>query len=206
MTKRKVELALGVATALTLFSWTSDALAQSTIRSPGARPRYSFEAEPHLLFGAFDPPGFGTGSGVGLGFRGTLDIVPDGFIRPINDSVGIGFGADWVHYSGSHGPRGRCVAYQTAPGGTRVCVEVESTGGDTDYLYLPVVMQWNFWLHRQWSVFAEPGIALHWANFDDFGFDPFILYLGGRFQPTQNIAITARLGYPTFSLGASFFL
>lgn len=206
MRKRAIELFLGASTALAVLGWQSEASAQSTIKTPGVRPHYIFEAEPHLLLGAFDPPGFGAGSGFGLGFRGTFDIVPAGFIRAINDSVGLGFGADWVHYDGSGGPRGRCEEYDTAPDGTRVCVDVSGSGEGADYLYLPVVMQWNFWLHRQWSVFGEPGVGLHLTEFDDLDFDPFILYLGGRFHPTQNIAITARIGYPTFSIGASFFL
>jgi hypothetical protein len=206
MRKRAIELFFGAGAALALLAWSGSASAQSTIKTPGARPPYDFEAEPHLLLGFIDPPGFGSGTGVGLGFRGTFDIIPDGFIRPINDSIGLGIGADWVHYDGHEGPRGRCVEYRNAPGGHRVCVEVDGADGDVDYLYLPVVMQWNFWLHRQWSVFGEPGLGLHFTDFDDLDFDPFILYLGGRFHPTKDIAITARIGYPTFSIGASFFL
>jgi hypothetical protein len=206
MRKRAIELFFGAGAALALLAWSGSASAQSTIKTPGARTPYDFEAEPHLLLGFIDPPGFGSGTGVGLGFRGTFDIIPDGFIRPINDSIGLGIGADWVHYDGHEGPRGRCVEYRNAPGGHRVCVEVDGADGDVDYLYLPVVMQWNFWLHRQWSVFGEPGFGLHFTDFDDLHFDPFILFLGGRFHPTKDIAVTARIGYPTFSIGASFFL
>jgi hypothetical protein len=196
--------ALGL--GLGLLGWSSPASAQSTIKTPGARTHYVLELEPHVLFGPFDPPGFGSGQGVGLGFRGTVEILGEGFIRPLNDSIGIGFGADWIHYDSDDDFRGRCARYESAPGGTRVCVEIEGAGGETDYLYLPVVMQWNFWLHRYWSVFGEPGLGLHLLEFDEVHFDPFILYLGGRFHPTSSIAITARVGYPSFSLGASFFL
>jgi hypothetical protein len=64
-------------------------------------------------------------------------------------------------------------------------------------------MQWNFWLSRRWSVFGEPGLMVR--NRDgDFGVSPFVLYAGGRLRFSDNIALTARIGYPTFSLGASF--
>src|SRR5690606_3872287 len=96
-------LHLGIALVATVLLWPDAALAQSTIRQPGNRPQYRFEAEPHLLLGVFDPPGFGSGTGFGAGFRGSIEIVPDGFIGSINDSVAIGFGADWVHYEGNDG-------------------------------------------------------------------------------------------------------
>ncbi len=206
MRKRAIELFLGASTALAVLAWQGEASAQSTIKTPGVRPHYIFEAEPHLLLGPFDPPGFGGGSGFGLGFRGTFDIVPAGFIRSINDSVGSRHRRGLGALRRKRRPRGRCEEYDTAPDGTRVCVDVSGSGEGADHLYLPVVMQWNFWLHRKWSVFGEPGVGLHLAEFDDVDFDPFILFLGGRFHPTENIAITARIGYPTFSIGASFFL
>ena len=53
---------------------TLAARAQSTIKQPGQRPHYYFEAEPHLLAGLFDPPGFGDDTGLGVGFRGSIDM------------------------------------------------------------------------------------------------------------------------------------
>lgn len=137
----------------------------STIKLPGAHPSYLFEAEPHLLVAPFDD------FRPGIGFRGTLVLVDNGFVQTINNSVGLGFGADW----------------------------------SKDHFRVPVVMQWNFWLHRQWSVFGEPGLAMY-VEEGDVEFQPFVLYAGGRFHVTDRITLTMRLGYPTFSFGASFLL
>jgi hypothetical protein len=188
------------------LSATLPVRAQSTIKQPGQRPHYYFEAEPHLLVGLFDPPGFGDDTGLGVGFRGSLDIVKDGFIPKLNDSIGIGFGLDYLRYDGWQGPRGRCEEFVSGPSGTPVCVRVSGGfDGDVDYFYVPVVMQWNFWLHRRWSVFGEPGAALYVED-GDVDFQPFVLYAGGRFHITDYIALTLRLGYPTFSFGVSFLL
>jgi hypothetical protein len=184
---------------------TKPAFAESTIKRPGERPRYAFEAEPHLLLAPFDPPYGGGGSGLGLGFRGTLEVLPDGFLPKLNDSVGIGFGLDWVHYSRfNYGP-GHCTRFETL-NAARVCVEVDGgRGSDRNYFFLPVVMQWNFWLDRHWSAFAEPGVALLFHDRGTLNFSPIVLYLGGRYHFNDRVALTLRLGYPTFSLGASFF-
>jgi hypothetical protein len=114
----------------------------SIIRDPGDHPSYVFEAEPHLLLG-FAGPFEGREAGPGVGFRGTFHIA-DGFIKSINDTVGVGFGIDIV---------------PTSPE-TRVLV--------------PIVLQWNFWLSTHWSVFGEPGVAIAsagpWSPFDPFIF------------------------------------
>lgn len=141
---------------------------QMVIKFPGLHPDYSFEAEPHLLLAPFHDflPG--------VGFRGTIEVYDNGFIKTINNTVGIGFGADWADKG----------------------------------VWLPVVMQWNFWLSRNWSVFGEPGVALrlgdkpkgkgHWG--------PVALWAGGRYHFSDQVALTMRLGQPTFSVGVSFFL
>jgi hypothetical protein len=59
------------------------------IDQPGARTPYVFEAEPHVLIEPFGVPALPGG-----GFRGTIELLENGFIPPINNSVGIGFGAD----------------------------------------------------------------------------------------------------------------
>jgi hypothetical protein len=180
------------------------ARAQSTIKQPGARQAYAFEAEPHLNLGLIDPPGFGGGTGWGVGFRGTVEILRNGFIPKLNNSIGIGFGLDYLRYDGWQGPRGQCERFTPGPAGVPICVQV--SGRDhVNYFFVPVVMQWNFWLHRKWSVFGEPGVALY---FDDghLDFEPFVLYAGGRYHITERVTLTMRLGYPSFSLGVSFLL
>jgi len=187
--------------ALTLLSLSVSgrAHAQSSIRVPGQRPAYAFELEPHLLLTPFSAPDEPSGDGYGLGVRGTIEIARDGFIPKLNDSVGIGFGLDWIHYDGLSG-RGYCRHFEYTAQGVPVCVE--TSAHSSNYIYIPVVMQWNFWLHRQWSVFGEPGLALSHRT-GDFGVVP-VFMAGGRFHFNDSVALTMRLGYPSFSLGVSF--
>ncbi len=191
--------ALGIACWATTGSAAADTL---TINRPGYHPRYSFEAEPHLLVGFIDPPGAANGNGIGIGFRGTVQILDNGFVPSINNSIGIGFGADWLHYG--HGGD-YCVDRDLQ----NRCVRFDN-GRAVDTLWLPVVLQWNFWLSRNWSVFGEPGLALRFESNDggDHRFHPEFLqlYLGGRYHFTDNIALTMRVGYPTFSIGVSFLM
>jgi hypothetical protein len=192
---------IGLTLGSCLFS--SPVAAQSTIKQPGQRPQYSFEAEPHGLLGAFDPPGWPRGTGLGVGFRGTVEIVRNGFVKTINNSVGITFGFDWVHYP--YGElSGVCTHFTSGPNGTLICTEVNG-GSGRDFFYLPVAMQWNFWLARRWSVFGEPGLLpyFHGGRLD---FSPIAFYAGGRYHFSDSVALTMRIGYPTLSLGASFFL
>jgi len=182
------------------FSVTIRAHADTLIiRSPGDHSRYAFEAEPHLLLGWVDAPGIASGAGIGLGFRGTVVLVNNGFVPSINNSIGIGFGADWVHYSHgtqhcnpNPGPAGGCYSY--------------SDSESVNNLWFPVVMQWNFFLSRQWSVFGEPGLAIRYSGFQE-GHELTVepeLYVGGRWHFSDWMTLTMRLGYPTFSAGVSF--
>jgi hypothetical protein len=165
------------------------ALAQSIIKHPGEHPRYSFEAEPHLALAPFH------GEGVGPGFRGTFVVVDNGFVSSINNSIGIGVGFDWLFYGRDcHGNN------------PRIC-------DDRGDVMIPVVMQWNFWLHPHWSVFGEPGVLFHVRNHDskNFDFDPFTIYGGGRYHFNDTVALTLRLGAPVIhdnviSFGVSFLL
>jgi hypothetical protein len=140
----------------------------SIIRNPGDHPSYIFEAEPHLIFGFGEP--YRGGGDVGGGFRGTFHIT-DGFVKSINDSIGIGVGADFA-------------------GAGRV--------------FVPIVLQWNFWLSTHWSVFGEAGFAITGGGPHDF--DPIVVFAGGRYNFTERIALTLRLGYPEIAVGVSFFL
>jgi hypothetical protein len=176
----------GFGVLLAFMAFAASAGAQSIIKHPGDHPRYSFEAEPHLAVDPFGAEGFGPG------FRGTVVLVDNGFVSSINNSIGLGFGLDWIFYS-DHCDGPRCQNHSDA--------------------LIPVVLQWNFWLHRQWSVFGEPGIAFHVRTHtnDKFDFDPFVIYGGGRFHFSDAAALTLRLGAPTwhdnvFSIGVSFLL
>lgn len=183
--------------------WLGSAHAQSTLRLPDQRPHYAVELEPHLILTPFDAPNDPSNGGWGLGGRATIELVPDGFIDKLNDSVGIDFGADWVHYSAPQ-YRGGCRRFETTAGGVPVCVET-TAHSSSSYLFFPVVMQWNFWLHQRWSVFGEPGLALTHQSEGGFGAVP-VFAAGGRLHLNDSIAFTARIGYPAFSLGVSFLL
>ena len=186
------------------------AWADSIIKEPGNHPDYFVELEPHGLFGAFEPPGDSRGTGWGVGLRLTIPVAPDGFISSINDSVGVGFGLDWVRYHDDT-VVGFCTEYGlTAPDGTRICTEVSESGGNANYFYFPVVMQWNFWLLEALSVFGEPGLTFYYQTQEhdpdgDFSLVP-ALHAGMRWHFTERASLTVRLGYPVLSLGVSFFL
>jgi hypothetical protein len=176
------------------------------IKRPGDHPIYSVEIEPHLTL-AFFVPTAGS-SGVGLGGRFTIPVVKNGFVSSINNSVGIGFGLDWIHYNGCYRNWGNPYS----------CANFET-------FLLPVVMQWNFFLSTHWSVFGEPGLAItinSYGSCVDFYFDdrgnrvncgpspnrlgvnPFVLFLGGRYHFSETVALTMRIGWPYASIGVSF--
>jgi hypothetical protein len=171
-----------------------------TLKQPGDHPRYTFEAEPHLLLGVLNPPGPGQDFGFGAGFRGTLTLVRNGFIKSINNSIGIGFGFDWLYYN-----RGSYICTEPSantPNGQLCLAHKYDTA---NYFDFPVVMQWNFWLTRHWSVFGEPGGEFRLVSPGKDRFDP-LVFVGGRYQLSDTVSLTLRVGYPSFSAGASFFL
>ena len=198
MTKRSLSLTL--AATLTTLLASADARAESIIKNPGDHPSYKLELEPHLVLG------WGHlyhGNGFGVGARFSIPIVDNGFIKSINNSVAIGFGLDWLRY-------GDCYYYD------RRGREVVGYGCGASYFVFPVVMQWNFWLTPNWSVFGEPGLYVYHGVWDDYCAPGFLgcahptrtsvdlaLYLGGRFHFNEKIALAMRLGYPTSSVGLS---
>lgn len=137
----------------------------STIKQPGNHPDYVFEAEPHLIVAPFDD------LRPGVGFRGTIELVDNGFVATINNTVGLGFGVDWTK----------------------------------DHFRVPVVMQWNFWLSQNWSVFGEPGGVLNFRRHHKVEPRP-AFYAGGRFHFSESVTLTMRVGHPTASVGVSFLL
>ena len=203
--------AVAAAATLTLaFLGSASTAAQEDVAAPSARGHlpYAFEIEPHLVAGTA-PPGFGQGSGIGAGLRGSVVILRNGILPNKNDSVSFGFGLDYARYQGnwslSSDWRDQCLHHEAAPNGMQICTEATLNGGMYTYLYLPLVVQWNFWLTRGLSAFVEPGVDLYYLR--DRGFNAVPAgYLGGRLRLSDHVALTLRLGYPTLAIGASFML
>jgi hypothetical protein len=199
-------VAVAVLVVLALLSPTRTALADDTVKHPGDHPHYAVELEPHLLYG-WNGHHFGN-DGFGVGGRVSIPITHEGFIKTINNSVAISLGLDWLHYSGG------CYGYGFAAG----CYDFS-----TDEIEIPVAMQWNFYVAQHWSVFGEPGIYIWHAFFNDSGFCAFYrgapvqcptftetgldfaFWVGGRYHFSDSVSLTMRIGYPTLSVGVSFF-
>jgi hypothetical protein len=158
-------------------------------RDPSA---YPIEIEPHFAFatgGVYRATsGFGAGLRVSIPFfRSLLQGVP-------ND-IAITLGADLLRY-------GDC--YYGAECGA-------------NYLMVPAGAQWSVFVGRRLSMFAEGGVFVFKGFFDgcspkdgpscsppsDFGVLP-MLAAGVRVHVGDDVSFTARLGYPTFTVGVSF--
>jgi hypothetical protein len=191
-------------TALSLVALEGGARADDTIKHPGDHPDYSVDLEPHGLVGW---TGFYAGTGFGLGFRASIPIVQNGFIKTINNNVAISFGLDWLHYESCY--------YTYA---------FRDYGCSANYFQFPVVLQWNFFVAERWSVGGEPGLGIYHGVFNDDYCDLLTpaqrgfcnrptatgvfpaFYAVGRYHFSDKASLTMRIGYPTVSIGVSFFL
>jgi len=154
------------------------------IKQPNQHPDYFAELEVHGLV-AYGGGPFLIGRyglvGFGPGFRANFRILKNGFVPSINDNVAIGVGAELVF--------------------------------DTDnavHLVTPVVLQWNFWLTKHWSLAGEPGLAISFPMSTPRGPEPVFfspaLSAVARYDFNDHVMLTMRLGYPITSIGVSFFL
>jgi len=71
--------------------------------------------------------------------------------------------------------------------------------------FVPVVLQWNFFLLEHLSLFPEIGLGLGVGSYHDVYLAP-LLALGGRIHIVERVALTLRVGYPGLGIGLSFFL
>src|SRR5689334_1043116 len=145
---RPIRIAWLVAFAVVTFLMPRPAQAESIIKDPNP-PQYSLELEPKFNLGPSGVFDYG-GSFYGPGVRFSIPVMSPGFVKTINDSIAISFGADFVRYGGYRYYGFNCVR--------GVCGYYDA--GDFWAVYLPVTMQWNFWLTDKWSVFGEPGLAI----------------------------------------------
>ena len=109
---------------------------------------------------------------LGFGMRVDIPIVPGGLLNSAKDELAISPGADLLFDDG----------------------EV--------WVAVPVALQWNFYIQREWSVFPEVGLSLlfghHHHNHrheDDLGVD-FLLAVGGRYHFSERNALVLRIGWP----------
>lgn len=152
---------------------------------------YPIEVEPHFAFGAENVYGV---AGYGGGLRLSIPIVAS-LLDRVPDNLAISFGADLLHYENCYFPQ-HCGA---------------------NYLMLPLAGQWNVFVARRVSLFAEGGAFFYKGFFDlcapgdppncappsEFGVLP-TLAIGARIHMGDTASFTARLGYPTSTLGISF--
>jgi len=209
--------AVVVSAAALLSIGSSDANAASIIKSPNP-PKYKVEIEPKLNLGFLGAYDYG-GNYWGPGVRFSIPVMSPGFIKTINNSVAISFGADFVNHSGYR--------YYRGCGNNRACYDYYDRNSSFWALHLPVTLQWNFFLTDKWSVFGEAGLTVRHAFYRDpyyeggcdprnpYCADPYesrwrafpTFYAGGRFHFSDSVALTMRIGHPIeASVGVSFFL
>ena len=202
--KRKPSLAISAAIALGFTLTASHALGESIVKQPGNHPAYSVDLEPHLVL-ALDNSPYSSRGGFGLGGRLTIPFLRNGPIASINNDMGIGIGLDWVTqgscYRGSYWQPyySDCSMYA---------------------LYVPVVLQWNFYLTDIITVFGEPGLALRYARVSVNGVNnglsadgsysatavvP-VIAAGAKFMFGRTIGLNVRLGFPYVTAGVSILL
>lgn len=107
---------------------------------------------------------------LGFGLRVDIPIAPEGLIASAHDELAISPGADLLFDDG----------------------EV--------WVGVPIALQWNFYINREWSVFPELGMALllghhHHDRDDDLAVD-FLLAVGGRYHWSHRNALVLRIGWP----------
>lgn len=187
-----------LALAACIAMWTSSAgHAAAQVKSAGRHLHYGVELEPHLVW-QWNGDEIARSDGIGMGFRASIPILQDGPVPTINNSLAITFGFDWAHFP-------ECYDY-------RYCSE--------DDFWVPVAVQWNFYLTPRFSLFPEFGLGFRDAVLDydnnercrgsacrtySLEVHP-VLWFGARFLLTDYIALVFRLGTPSLQLGVSFFI
>jgi hypothetical protein len=206
--KRATSRIVAIAVATCAACYAGNAQAQSIIRQPGNHPPYSVDLEPHFLF-SWDDSYWG-GGGLGLGMRATIPFLRNGPVSNINNDMGIGFGLDWATHGG-------CGGGIWGPNFNGNYYYYDCSGYS---IYLPVVLQWNFYLTDIITVYGEPGFAFryaHWSytwngpnnpQYYSNGYvDPLPVFGGGaKFMFGKSIGLNVRASYPYFSVGVSFLL
>jgi hypothetical protein len=162
----------------------SSVRAEESILKKEEHPSYFVELDVHGLFAYWGLPlalGRYSTVGFGPGVRASFNILKNGFLPDINDSVAIGVGADLLF-------------------------DIDNSVR----FVVPVVLQWNFWVTQHWSVFGEPGVAISFPMSAPQGAEPVYLspalFVGVHYNFNDHVTFVARLGYPMSTIGVSFLL
>jgi len=194
-----------VALTTTWFSLETAAQAETTIRHPGQHSQYSFELEPHLALDWFDS-GW-AGEGIGPGLHAAIPIMHQGPISTINNNMAIKFGADLTFGNGCYYWYNRNSYYYN----NNYC--------STTSLTIPIALQWNFYVTDIIVPFGEVGMAIRHTSWSYDSTCPngtncptsnartypiFYPAVGAKFMFGRSVGLTVRMGYPHFTVGASF--
>lgn len=193
--------------------------AESIIKEPGKHPDYSFELEPHFVWTWGWLPNAAQ-DGLGIGVRASVPLFHNGPIDKINNNMAITFGLDWAHSSSPCGPVAPYPGYAPPPG--YFYYYYNNYNCSANSYWVPVALQWNFFLTDVISVFGEPGFAIvhdSWSQWQpcpvaggacDIGFSnthlDFVMWGGARFLFSNTFGVTVRLGIPSASVGLSILL
>jgi hypothetical protein len=200
------------------LTWVCTSLpAGAQIKHPGDHIKYELEVEPHFVYQWEHETGLDEGMGAGI--RVSVPIIEDGPIKTINNSMAIGFGLDWTHFSDPCGSYYWWDGHKPDPKDPNYYYWNQECSANQ--IWLPVVLQWNFWLTKTISVFGEPGLGIQhvrwsynvpcnsptgWCEVDesDTDLEP-VFWAGARFLVSDHLGITLRLGSPSFNAGVSLF-
>ncbi len=156
-------------------------------------PFYGAELEGHFAVAGLDR----FGPGLGFGARVGIPIAQNTPISSIDDDITLGLGLDWVRYA----------AYKPVDGRTSLTVQA---------FYVPVYLQWNFWVGSRVSIFLEPALVYRFATYSagcpvptGFSCEDTTRVLptgsvGIRFRTVDKVALTIRVGWPMVTIGASW--
>ncbi|HPY20974.1 MAG TPA: hypothetical protein PLM08_25000 [Polyangiaceae bacterium] len=190
--------------------------ADAQIKQPGTHLRYGVEVEPHLLFMHDGHSWYGDDDGWGPGVRLSVPIIEDGPINTINNSLAIGFGLDWAHF------KGHCwsPAWRVRPSPNDPYYHYWYEKCSANEIWVPVVLQWNFFFTDFVSAMAELGPSIVRRSWEyyvpcpggwckdteaDLDLEPLIFHAGVRLHFSQSVGMTIRLGWPYLLAGASLF-
>jgi len=180
---------------------TAETEAPTAPVGPSGQRHPTVEVEPHFT------TDFGRGFGIGFGARVDVTVLPRGIFTGLDDSLAVGAGVDWVRY-------GDCLDYR----------DQDNISCDhATVFWIPAVAQWNFFVTPRASIFIEGGGAIAHATYpspcttrdlvtgaeiniacSDTNDLHAVVAIGGRYKFAEHFSGTLRIGYPYFSIGASY--